>query len=67
MYSKKWPTNLVLTIACLVVLTTTVAADNLSTPDTRFPVGDFTLQSFHGPVSLKQYRGNVVLLFFGYT
>ncbi|MCP4472146.1 MAG: SCO family protein [Gammaproteobacteria bacterium] len=67
MYSKKWHTNLILTIACLTVLTTTVAADNLSAPDTRFPGGDFTLQSFHGPVSLKQYRGNVVLLFFGYT
>ena len=64
---KKWHSNLVLTIACLTVLTTTVAGDNLSTPDTRFPGGDFTLQSINGPVSLKQYRGNVVLLFFGYT
>ena len=67
MYSKKWHINPVLTIACLMVLTTTVVADNLSTPDTRFPGGDFTLQSSHGPVSLNQYRGNLVLLFFGYT
>jgi len=29
--------------------------------------GDFTLQSSSGPVSLKQFRGQVVLLFFGYT
>lgn len=29
--------------------------------------GDFTLQSANGPVSLKDYRGNIVLLFFGYT
>ena len=64
---KKWHSNFVLTIACLTVLTTTVAGDNLSAPDTRFPGGDFTLQSIDGPVSLKQYRGNVVLLFFGYT
>lgn len=64
---KKWHSNLVLTIVCLTVLTTTVAGDSLSTPDTRFPGGDFTLQSIHGPVSLNQYRGNVVFLFFGYT
>jgi protein SCO1/2 len=67
MCSKNWYSSLVLTIACLIVLTTTVAADNLSTPDTRFRGGDFTLQSIHGPVSLEQYRGSVVLLFFGYT
>lgn len=29
--------------------------------------GDFTLQSADGPVSLKDYRGKVVLLNFGYT
>lgn len=29
--------------------------------------GDFTLQSADGPVSLKDYRGKVVLLMFGYT
>lgn len=31
------------------------------------PGGDFTLQSADGPVSLKDYRGKVVLLYFGYT
>jgi protein SCO1/2 len=29
--------------------------------------GDFTLQSANGPVSLSDYRGKVVLLYFGYT
>ncbi|MCP3672095.1 MAG: SCO family protein [Gammaproteobacteria bacterium] len=31
------------------------------------PGGDFTLQSNKGPVSLRDFRGNVVLLYFGYT
>jgi protein SCO1 len=29
--------------------------------------GDFTLQSANGPLSLKDFRGKVVLLYFGYT
>lgn len=29
--------------------------------------GEFTLQSLSGPVSLKDFRGKVVLLYFGYT
>lgn len=29
--------------------------------------GDFTLQSAAGPLALKDYRGKVVLLYFGYT
>lgn len=29
--------------------------------------GDFTLQSLEGPVSLKDFRGKVVLIYFGYT
>ena len=31
------------------------------------PGGDFTLQSAAGPVALRDLRGRVVLLFFGYT
>ncbi len=31
------------------------------------PGGDFTLQSSKGPVSLQDFRGKVVLLYFGYT
>lgn len=29
--------------------------------------GDFTLRSLSGPISLKKYRGNIVVLYFGYT
>jgi len=29
--------------------------------------GDFTLQSADGPVSLKDFRGKLVLVYFGYT
>lgn len=29
--------------------------------------GDFTLQSADGPVALQEFRGNVVLIYFGYT
>jgi protein SCO1/2 len=29
--------------------------------------GDFTLQSANGPVSLRDFRGKVVLVYFGYT
>ncbi len=29
--------------------------------------GDFTLQSWQGPVSLQDFRGKLVLLYFGYT
>ena len=29
--------------------------------------GDFTLDSANGPVSLKDYRGKLVLVYFGYT
>ena len=37
--------------------------------DERFPGmgGDFTLRSADGPVSLKDFRGKLVLLYFGYT
>ena len=31
------------------------------------PGGDFTLQSIDGPVSLQDFRGKLVLLYFGYT
>ena len=36
-------------------------------PKAALPVGDFTLQSADGPVSLKDFRGRLVLVYFGYT
>jgi protein SCO1/2 len=37
-------------------------------PVVKGPVGgDFTLMSANGPVALKDFRGKVVLLYFGYT
>lgn len=37
-------------------------------PKAALPAGgDFTLQSASGPVSLQDYRGKLVLLYFGYT
>lgn len=39
-----------------------------SVPDALLGMGgDFTLQSAKGPVSLSDFRGKVVLLYFGYT
>ena len=67
MYSKKWLTNLALILVCQAALVTSVFAHGISTPEIVGRGGDFTLQSSDGPISLEQYRGNVVLLFFGYT
>lgn len=36
-------------------------------PEAAAVAADFTLQSANGPVSLKDYRGKLVLLYFGYT
>ena len=36
-------------------------------PDSTAAGGDFKLQSLHGPVSLKDFSGKVVLIYFGYT
>ncbi len=41
-----------------------IAARGFDLPPTG---GEFTLQSADGPVSLKDYRGKLVLLYFGYT
>ncbi len=43
-------------------------APSHDTPSSTLPEGgDFTLQSAAGPLSLSDYRGKVVLLYFGYT
>ena len=41
-----------------------IAARGFEVPPTG---GDFTLRSADGPVSLKDFRGKLVLLYFGYT
>ncbi|WP_223212065.1 SCO family protein [Thiolapillus brandeum] len=40
-----------------------------SNEEERFPGmgGDFTLRSADGPISLKDFRGKLVLIYFGYT
>jgi protein SCO1/2 len=35
--------------------------------DPPHPVSDFTLQSVQGPVSLSDFEGKIVVLYFGYT
>lgn len=65
---KNWIINIIAALLLQAALATTVGAHGLS--DQTIVTGhggDFTLQSFSGPVSLKQFRGKVVLLFFGYT
>jgi len=61
-------------VLCLLFLMTSVGvtAEQVSEDSTPAikeapPGGDFTLQSADGPVSLKDFRGKVVLLYFGYT
>jgi protein SCO1/2 len=64
---KKWVTKLIAALVLLPVLVTNVIALDLSTQVLVDRGGDFTLHSKDGPVSLRQFRGKVVLLFFGYT
>jgi protein SCO1/2 len=59
---------LVLLIACVYVFF--IWQPNTNSPLTvasKAEGGEFTLQSLSGPVSLKDYRGKVTLLYFGYT
>jgi len=53
--------SIIATLATLVTLTTFNLGCNATRPT------DFTLMSASGPVSLKDFRGKVVLLYFGYT
>ena len=58
---------------CLLVVTGVGAWWWKSTQPTPIPEhlqrmgGDFTLQSADGPVALQDFRGKVVLIYFGYT
>ena len=67
MCSKKWFIKVILAIVLQFALSVGAAATGLSTERVSGYGGDFTLQSSEGPVSLEQYRGKVVLMFFGYT
>lgn len=62
-----WLFKLFLMTAIYVSLSTTAVANRLSLETSADYGGNFTLQSVQGPVSLEQYRGRVVLLFFGFT
>lgn len=67
MFWKKWAIELVAAFVLQAGLLTTVHGGTLSTQVLSGRGGDFTLRSADGPVSLQQFRGKVVLLFFGYT
>lgn len=57
-------------LALIIILATGGAFFYLSTQQEStksHPGGDFTLHSLQGPVSLADYRGKVVVLYFGYT
>lgn len=57
----------------LLILFSSAASDDMALKDeilsshSESPGGDFVLYSSHGKFSLKQLRGKVVLLYFGYT
>jgi len=58
------------TVALIIVAVITLvlmSAEEAGRPASDTRSDDFVLTSSSGPVSLKQFRGEVVLLFFGYT
>lgn len=66
----------ILLLACLVLLLVVgIGVFELTRPPVLHgtvieppkPMPDFTLQSANGPVSLSDFRGKVVVLYFGYT
>ncbi len=50
-----------------IVWTLGALADEVPETSEVPPGGDFTLQSHAGPISLQDFRGKVVMLYFGYT
>ena len=67
MFWKKWVIELVAAFVVQAALATTANGGTPPTQAASARGGDFTLRSSDGPVSLRQFRGKVVLLFFGYT
>ena len=62
------PVIFLLTAACIYVLFFWHPGErNLPAVNAPAQGGEFTLQSLSGPVSLKDFRGKVTLIYFGYT
>jgi protein SCO1/2 len=59
--------KLILALVLQGAITTALLASELSARVDEGYGGDFSLQAPDGPVSLEQYRGRVVLIFFGFT
>lgn len=51
----------------LIWLLDSLQGDLLNSQNSSQRGGDFSLQSINGPVSLSDFKGKVVLLYFGYT
>jgi len=59
--------KLILALVLQGAITTALLASELSARVDEDHGGDFSLQAPDGPVSLEQYQGRVVLIFFGFT
>jgi protein SCO1 len=63
----------ILTLVVLLIISSSATSDDAAQQDevlsikNELPGGDFILHSSQGKFSLKQLRGKVVLLYFGYT
>ena len=59
---------LLITLLCLPALADTGVSKSEIKPLSSAPTGgDFTLESIDGPVSTTDFRGRIILLYFGYT
>lgn len=67
MYWTNWTGKFLLILALFLPTAVLPAPEPLTPRVDRSQGGDFTLISPMGPVSLQEYRGQVVLMFFGFT
>lgn len=63
----KWVINLVAAVAALCIFPASVHAHQTTTERQVGTGGEFNLQSLNGPVTLGQFHGRIVLMFFGFT